>query len=136
MGSTCSRRSIRILFVVVLSAIFSIAGGTASAAVASDADVQRASAAAAQFECGVATCSFVFSRAATNDIATGGAASAACAAVPTPGNIACGIGFAALAVTANSAKNRNACAKITWTTVPAPPLGTWWPSVDGGSRCT
>jgi hypothetical protein len=128
MGSTRSHRWIRILFVVVLSAVFPIAGGTASAATASDAD--------AQFECGVATCSFVFSRAATNDIATGGAASAACAAVPTPGNIACGIGFAALAVTANSAKNRNACAKITWTTVPAPPLGTWWPSVDGSSRCT
>lgn len=118
-----------------MSAVLSIVGSAAGAATASDADVQGVGAAAAQLECGALTCSYVFSKAVANDIATGGAASAACAAIPTPGNVACGIGFASLIVTANAAKNRNECAKITWTKVPAPPLGTWWPSTDGSSRC-
>jgi hypothetical protein len=136
MGSTFSYRSIQLLFVVLLSVILTIAGGTANAETASDSDAQGASAAAEQLECGTVTCSYVFSKAVTNDIATGGAASAACAAIPTPGNVACGIGFASLIVTANSAKNRNECAKITWTKIPPPPTGTWWPSIDGSSRCS
>jgi hypothetical protein len=121
--------------VVLLSAILTITGGTANAEAASDSATQGAAAAAAQLECGAVTCSYVFSKAVTNDIATGGAASAACAAVPTPGNVACGIAFASLVVTANSAKNRDACAKLTWTKVPPPPTATWWPSVDDSSRC-
>lgn len=136
MEPSFSHRLIRLLSVVMLSTILAMAGGTASAETALDSRTQSPSTASAQFECGTVTCSYVFSKAVTNDIATGGAASAACAVIPSPGNLACGVAFASLIVTANAAKNRDECAKLTWTKIPAPPTGTWWPSTDDSSRCS
>jgi len=107
---------------------------TAVAAVAAPAAPAVAAAASGSFKCGLLTCSYVFSRATTRDIATGSAGVAVCAAIPTPGNIGCAIGLAALVVSANYAKNRNECVVANFTKTP-PPLGTWWPSTTNSSRC-
>lgn len=110
-------------------------GGVASAEPATPVPSTAVIAAAeGGLDCGVIICSYVFSRAVTNDIATGGALTAACAAVPTPGNIACGIAGATLVATANVAKNRSQCAVVNWTRTP-PPAWTWYPSIDGGPSC-
>jgi hypothetical protein len=89
---------------------------------------------AAAFECGLVTCSYEFTRAITRDIAGGRAGSAVCGLIPTPGSVGCRAGFGVLVGVANVARNRNACLVVHFTTTP-PPLLTWWPSVDNGSRC-
>ncbi|MGW4486673.1 hypothetical protein ACWEOE_22855 [Amycolatopsis sp. NPDC004368] len=86
-------------------------------------------------DCGVFACSWVFSKGTTKLIAEGAPAIRVCKNIPTPGNLACGVAIAALVVTARKARSEGKCAKITWTKTPPPPLGTWWPSVEGGKRC-
>jgi drug/metabolite transporter (DMT)-like permease len=86
-------------------------------------------------DCGIFACSWVFSKSATKLISEGAPAIRVCKNIPTPGNLACGVAIAALVVTAKKARSEGKCAKITWTKTPAPPLGTWWPSVEGGKRC-
>ena len=86
-----------------------------------------------QFECGIASCSFVFTKKATNTIASDGLAAAGlCAAIPTPGNGACAAGFAVVVVTAKVAKSKGKCVKLNVAKIAPHPI---WTSVDGGSRC-
>ncbi|WP_326834415.1 hypothetical protein VSH64_05735 [Amycolatopsis rhabdoformis] len=86
-------------------------------------------------DCGFFACSWVFSKSTTKLIAEGAPAIRVCKSIPTPGNLACGVAIAALVITAKKARSEGKCAKITWTKTPPPPLGTWWPSVEGGKRC-
>jgi len=92
-----------------------------------------ANAAETAVECGIASCSYVFTKKATNTIASDGLAAAGlCAAIPTPGNGACAAGFAVVVVTAKVAKSKGKCVKLNVAKIAPHPI---WTSVDGGSRC-
>ncbi|HEV7976095.1 hypothetical protein [Amycolatopsis sp.] len=85
------------------------------------------------FDCGVVSCSYVFSKNETATIAKDGLAAAGlCSAIPTPGNGACAAGFAIVVVTAKVAKSKGKCVKLNIAKVAPYPT---WTSVDGGSRC-
>ncbi len=85
------------------------------------------------FDCGVVSCSYVFSKKETATIAKDGLAAAGlCGAIPTPGNGACAAGFAVVVVTAKVAKSKGKCAKLNIAKVAPYPT---WTSVDGSSRC-
>ncbi|MFD8493805.1 hypothetical protein [Amycolatopsis sp. NPDC059657] len=119
-----------------------IAGAVAAAAVTAPATASAstgseegaAAIAASQFDCGWLMCSYVFTRGTTKLIAEGGSAGKLCKVVPTPGNVACRIAWGSLVLTSKKAKSENKCTKITWTKT-GPPAWTWYPSIDGGSRC-
>ncbi|WP_370941964.1 hypothetical protein AB5J62_22920 [Amycolatopsis sp. cg5] len=119
-----------------------IAGTVAAAAVSAPATASAgtqateatAAIAASQFDCGWLMCSYVFTRSTTKLIADGGSAGKLCKQIPAPGNIACGIAWGSLVLTSKKAKSDNKCTKITWTKT-GPPAWTWYPSIDGGSRC-
>jgi hypothetical protein len=142
MNKDRARLGVRLLVVGLMSAVLVGVANEAYAVPASASrnshstavSTQAPAVAGGSYRCGWFTCSYVFSRRVTVDIATGSAGLAVCASVPTPGNIFCGIGLGSLVFTANIAKNRNECVVINFTRTP-PPLGTWWPSTDNGSRC-
>lgn len=86
-----------------------------------------------QFECGIASCSYVFTKNATRTIANDGLAAAGlCGAIPTPGNGVCAAAFAVVVVTAKVAKGQGKCAKLNFAKIAPFPS---WTSVDGGSHC-
>ncbi|SDW56746.1 hypothetical protein SAMN05421504_101920 [Amycolatopsis xylanica] len=87
-----------------------------------------------QFECGIVSCSYVFTRSMTNFIADNGglASTVACGKIPPPGTYACGVGFVVVIATSKIAKSKNSCTKFNFAKVAPYPT---WTSVDGGSRC-
>ncbi|WP_037310908.1 hypothetical protein [Amycolatopsis orientalis] len=113
----------------LLSALVVGATVLASAAPANAAET----AVTGDFDCGIATCSYVFSKKATNTIAKDGlAAVGLCGVIPTPGNGACAAGFAVVVVTAKVAKSKGKCVKLNVAKIAPHPI---WTSVDGSSRC-
>lgn len=113
---------------VTAFALTSAFGATSTATAAPTGDPQ--------FKCGFVSCSYVFTRKTTNDIAGQKLTGGACKLIPVaPGRIACVAGFASVVVTAKIAKKQNKCLKINWSKTPPPPTGPWWPSTDDSSRC-
>ncbi|KZB86949.1 hypothetical protein [Amycolatopsis regifaucium] len=113
----------------LLSAVAAVAAVLAPAAPANAAET----AVTGDFACGIATCSYVFSKKETNTIARDGLAAAGlCGAIPTPGNGACAAAFAVVVVTAKVAKGEGKCVKLNVAKVAPYPS---WTSVDGSSRC-
>lgn len=109
-----------------------LAVGTAVLAPAAPATAAE-TAVSGDFDCGIATCSYVFGKKATNTIARDGLAAAGlCSAIPAPGNGACAASFAVVVVTAKVAKSEGKCVKLNVAKVAPYPS---WPSVDGSSRC-
>ncbi|MGA6162684.1 hypothetical protein [Amycolatopsis magusensis] len=108
-----------------------VAGGTATAAQGSAPETPVS--VAGSFDCGILTCSYVFSKKDTNTIADDGLAAAGlCSAIPTPGNGACAAGFAIVVVTAKVAKSQGKCVRFTAAKIA--PYGLV-ATPDGGSRC-
>jgi hypothetical protein len=117
-----------------------IAAGTvtdASTATASTSDLaataqQKSTATiASDFQCGLLTCSYVFSKANTNFIADVGASTWGLCFLTGPAQPACLANFAVVVTTAILAKSRGQCLRFNWlkATIAA------WPSIEGGSRC-
>lgn len=88
---------------------------------------------AAEPECGILRCSYVFSKKNTNTIADDGlAAVGLCAVIPPPGNGFCAGAFAVAIVTAKVAKGQGECLTFNWLRA-TPNLGLF--ATGGGSRC-
>jgi hypothetical protein len=116
----------------IMGAVATGITGGASTAVASPAANVPASV-TGDWDCGIFTCSYVFSKGNTNTIANDGtAAIGLCGGIPTPGNGACAAAIAAIVITAKVAKNQGKCVKINVPRVP--PFGAI-PTTDGSSRC-
>ncbi|MFI5614852.1 hypothetical protein [Amycolatopsis sp. NPDC051903] len=114
---------------------FLVAPLVAAGLVVAPASASAAPTAVTDLDCGVFACSWVFSKSTTKLLSEGASAARACKNIPSPGNAACAIAIGALVITAKKARSEGKCAKITWTKTPPPPVGTWWPSVEGGGRC-
>ncbi|MFI7121905.1 hypothetical protein [Amycolatopsis sp. NPDC049868] len=108
---------------------------TASISEASSPAAESPVTIAAQYECGLLTCSYVFTKGVTNTIASADPREVGelCARIPSPGNVACAAGVVIVIGTAKVARSRGQCLKVNWTRHVIPP--PWWTSVDGSSRC-